>query len=60
MYISSYSPRVSGARMVGWEKRNHPDTSECATPLVEGNLPLIPLSEGCPKGGVEKELTPQI
>ena len=54
MYISSYSPRVSGARMVGWEKRNHPDTSECATPLVEGNLPLIPLSGGVPIGRGER------
>ena len=40
-------------------KRNHPVKSEFATPLVEGNLPLIPLCGGVPEGrGGSQELTP--
>jgi hypothetical protein len=36
----------------------NPDKSEFATPLVEGNLFLIPLSEGCPQGGVRERNHP--
>ena len=47
------------AHMSGWEKETTPTKSEFATPLVEGNLPLIPLSGGVPEGrGGSKETTP--
>jgi len=40
-------------------ERKHPDKSEFATPLVERNQFLIPLSEGKPEGrGGSKETTP--
>ncbi len=56
--FTPYSP-LEGCPKGGVGERNHPVMPSHATPLVEGNLFLIPLSEGSPMGGVGVKKPPQ-
>ena len=47
------------AHMAGWKKKPPRHIRVCQ-PSIEGNLPLIPLSEGCPYGGLGRRNHPDI
>jgi hypothetical protein len=55
----SYSPQRG--KPEGWGgKKKPPRHIRICHPSIEGNLPLIPLSEGCPYGGVEERNHPDM